>query len=234
MPSAGLEFWDFLHKIISHLSFCFAWLITELGQIILMRFISLRDVSGMCCNALPKQTRISCGGGRMNLACMWIREVFLLTFEEIFSALSNVAHWTEESTPQIVFVLLINGRFFTKALRQLLPLLCVCVCVSSWVCAPVKVCVIELCRQRISRNLSSAMLKLARRQTWRLTKELIIIILEKWSKVSFYSPPDQDEGCLSLWEDVWLPPLYVCFGPLSWFSYTSTFSSKHVKIFHAH
>lgn len=41
-------------------------------------------------------------------------------------------------------------------------------------------------------------------------------------------------GCLSLWEDVWLPLLYVCFEPLSWFSYTITLSSKHVKIFHAH
>lgn len=57
VPLTGLEFWDFFHKIIFHLSFCLAWLITELEQIILMRLISLRDVSGACCTLIAKTNK---------------------------------------------------------------------------------------------------------------------------------------------------------------------------------
>lgn len=223
--------WDFPHKIISHLSFCSAWLTMELWQIILTRYhweVCLERGSA-------KQTRLSCEKGRINMACTWIWEVFYLAFGEIFQMLLRR---TEESTPQ--------NWFCSNEWEILQWHRCSSCCVSVWkqhfriffllyvcvhVCAPVNVCVTEPCRQRISRNLSSAVLMLAGRQTWGLTEEPIIIILEKWSKVSFYSPR---RGCLSLWEDVWLPPLYVFFGPLSWFSYTSTFSSKHVRIFHAH
>lgn len=232
MSSTGL--WDFLRKVISHLSFCFAWLITELQWIILMRFVSLRDVSGARRNTPPKQTRILCERGRINLACMWIREMLYSTLEEIFSASQMSPRWTEDSTPQIVFVLLMGIDAVAAIVES------ESVCVSSWESLYyMRVCTTCEClcdgAQRISRNLSSAMLMLAPRQTWRLTEEPIIVILEKWSNVSLFLQSSQPRrGCLSLWEDVWLPALNVCFGPLSWFSYTSTFSSKHVKIFHAH
>lgn len=96
---------------------------------------------------------------------------------------------------QIDFALLINGRFCKRHWHSCChcrPCECVSLCTIR-MCAPVNVYVIKLCRQRLSRNLSSAMLMLAWRQTWGLTEEPITIILEKWSKVSFYSPPNQGE-----------------------------------------
>lgn len=85
--------WDFPHKIISHLSFCSAWLTMELWQIILTRYhweVCLERGSA-------KQTRLSCEKGRINMACTWIWEVFYLAFGEIFQMLLRR---TEESTPQ--------------------------------------------------------------------------------------------------------------------------------------
>lgn len=145
---------------------------------------------------IAKANKISCERGRMSMACIW-----KVLFGEIFPASQTSPRRTKESTSKIGFAL-INGRYFATALMQLL--LCECVkavcdfyffyyasvCMG---CVPVNACVTELFRQRISRNLSSAMLMLAGRQTWGLTEEPIIIILEKWSKVSFYSPPDEGE-----------------------------------------
>lgn len=85
-----------------------------------------------------------------------------------------------EGTLQFVAIAIVH-----KELNGWLFVVLVCACTVY-----VSVCVTELRRERISRNLSSAMLMLAWRQTRRLTEELIIIIiLEKWSKVSFYSRP---------------------------------------------
>lgn len=82
--STGFQFFEISStKIISHLSLCCAWLTTELWQIILMRFVSLRGVSGVRFCALPKQTRISCERGWASMACMCIWKVL---FGEIFSA----------------------------------------------------------------------------------------------------------------------------------------------------
>jgi len=84
--------------------------------------------------------------------------------------------------------------------------------------------------QRISRNLSSAILMPAWRQTWRLIEETIIVVFE-WSRILptkaslFITQARCLVACLAR---------LLSFGPLSWFSYSSTFSSKHVKILHAH
>lgn len=175
---------------------------------------------------------------------MWIREVLYLTFGGIFSASEMSPQWTEESTPQIGFALLINGRLCkgTDAVVAIVDRVSLCKSVRVFVlyaCVHVCVCACEcLCDKAVSSENQqkpvishvNAGLKANMRinwgtynnNTWKMEQSL------------FLQSSQPRRGCLSLWEDVWLPPLYVCFGPLSWFSYTSTLSSKHVKIFHAH
>lgn len=147
-------------------------------------------------------------------------------FEEIFSASQVTTHWTEESTPLIGFVLLINGRGIDavvdprkRVCKQLSIILLVHACAESSesqqkpVISHVNACL----KANMKINCGTY-----NNNTWEMEQSLSL------------QSSQPRRGCLSLWEDVWLPPLYVCFEPLSWFSNTSTFPSKHVKIFHAH
>lgn len=131
--STGLEI---SHKIISHLSFCSAWLTMELWQIILTRYhweVCLERGSA-------KQTRLSCEKGRINMACTWIW-VFYLAFGEIFQMLLRR---TEESTPQNWFCsneweILQWHRcssccvsVWKQHFRIFFYYTCVCMCVRLW------------------------------------------------------------------------------------------------------
>lgn len=204
------------------MSFCFAWLITELGQIILMRFISLRDMSLVCCTALAKQTKISRGRGRINLP-VWGNLRRFCVWGNIF-CLSSIgpSNWGVN-----------HSDWFCTANKWQREW---CSCSH---CRPRKrvqqyytfhACSLSESQQKPVISHVNACLKANMKincgtynnNTWEMEQSL------------FLQSSQPRRGCLSLWEDVWLPPLYVCFQPLSWFSYTSTFSSKHVKIFHAH
>lgn len=201
MSSAVLEFWDFSIKIISHLSFLLCLInnrvwANHFNEV----YITERCVWSMLQRITKNKQGFHVKGGEFNLASMWSWEVLFLMFREIFSASQMSPQWTEESD----WFCYANKweilrRYWCSCYHCRL---CVCqyasvfvfvlyVCVHA--CPPVNVCVIELCHERISRSLSSPMLMLAWRQTWGLTEEPITIILEKWSKVSFSSPPNQGE-----------------------------------------
>lgn len=126
------------------------------------------------------------------------------------------------------------GDFAEALVDSPCKLLCVSLCpIHVCVRVPANVCVIELSSANQPKPVIShvnAGLKAKRKISWGTYNNNTW----KMEQSLFLQSSQARRGCLSLWEDVWLPPLYVCFGPLSWFCYTSTFSSKHVKIFHAH
>lgn len=189
-------------------------------------------------HSLPKQTRVSCKRRRINLACVGISQVLYLTFEGI-SFLSDFVLLNRRVNTLNWFCSVITWEILQRhwcshcLCRQPLQ---TALCQSlSYTCvrAPANVCVIELSSANQPKPVIShvnAGLKAKRKISWGTYNNNTW----KMEQSLFLQSSQARRGCLSLWEDVWLPPLYVCFGPLSWFCYTSTFSSKHVKIFHAH
>lgn len=99
-----------------------------------MRFVSLRDVSGATLRQNKQGFHVR--GGRINLACMGIRESLCLTLQEIFSASQMSPKLTEESSPQIVFCAA-NGIDAVVA-------------IVDHVCVQPSLCVMELCVVRES------------------------------------------------------------------------------------
>lgn len=100
-------------------------------------------------------------------------------------------------------------------------LLCVCACVT------------ELCFfPRISRNLSSAMLTLAGRQTWGLVEGTYHNRTWKNGAESLFAV--QDEVVYHFGKMFGCLPCTSSFGPLSWFSCTSTFPFKSMSGFFTH
>lgn len=88
--STGLEIF-FPRKIISHLSFCFAWLVAELWQIILMRFISLRGEQGGSVERVPAQRQIKQGSHVKGVVGVEINMAHVLSMRSfVFGVRGNI------------------------------------------------------------------------------------------------------------------------------------------------
>lgn len=91
-----------LQKMISQLSFCFAWLTTELCQIILMRFTALRRVC-LECGVAKTNKHLMQKGANYHGMHVHVRSFVLVVWGNLDCLSDYTPRRTKESTPKIGF-----------------------------------------------------------------------------------------------------------------------------------